>query len=156
MNQPWRRRAPDALVLLGGAALVASAFAHWGSRGDGSSLRGHALIDAIVAVGRHFPGLSAARLTLLWYLVPGLGAASWIAFGLRGPESRAVRVVAVLAMIAVLASSIAFGVLVGFSHLGFGAWLALAGAATLVGGSWFHPRTAAASDASVRMADRGR
>ena len=68
--------------------------------GDGSGLRGHALIDAIVAVGRHFPGMSAARLTVLWYLVPASGAASWIATGLRGagqPLRRAV--VAVVAAV---------------------------------------------------------
>ena len=71
-----RRVAADALVIGGGALLVASAFMHWVSSGYGSGLRGHALIDAIIAVGRHFPGMSAARLTVLWYLVPASGAAS--------------------------------------------------------------------------------
>src|SRR5690349_12808819 len=45
-----RRRLADALVLIGGAALVASAFSHWVSSGYGSSLRGHALVDALIAV----------------------------------------------------------------------------------------------------------
>jgi len=151
-----RRVASDALVMLGGAALVASAFAHWVSRGDGSGLRGHALIDATVAVGRHFPGMSAARFTVLWYLVPATGAASWIATGWRGAGSRAARVVAALAFAAVLLSTVAFGWLAGFSHLGSGAWLALAGAVALVAGSWVVARTHLRADPSVRMADRGR
>jgi hypothetical protein len=132
-----RRRVADALVLAGGALLVASAFTHWVSSGDGSGLRGHALVDALIAVGRHFPGLSAVRLTILWYLVPALGAASWIAAGLRGVASRAERVVAAAAAVVTVASFLAFGWLVGFSHLGLGAWMAVGGAAGLVIGSWF-------------------
>ena len=84
MTRDRRRIAADALVVCGGGALVVSAFAHWVRRGNGSGLRGHALVDAIIAVGRHFPGMSGARLTVLWYLVPAAGAASWIATGLRG------------------------------------------------------------------------
>ncbi len=137
MTPDARRRVADALVLVGGALLVASAFAHWVSRGYGSGLRGHALVDALVNVGRHFPGLSAARLTILWYLVPALGAASWIAAGLRGAGSRAAHVVAVASAVAAAAAFIAFGWLVGFSHLGLGAWMAVVGAGGLVVGSWF-------------------
>jgi hypothetical protein len=142
--------------MLGGAALVASAFAHWVSRGDGSGLRGHALIDAVVAVGRHFPGMSAARFTVVWYLVPAAGAASWVAAGWRGARSRATRAVAVAAAIAVLLSTVAFGWLAGFSHLGSGAWLALGGTVALVAGAWLVGPTPARADSSVRMADRGR
>jgi hypothetical protein len=131
-----RRRVADGFVIAGGAALVGSAFAHWVSSGDGSGLRGHALVDALIAVGRHFPGLSAARLTILWYFVPALGALSWIATGLQGAGSRAARVVAAGAIVATAASVIAFGWLVGFAHLGIGAWLAGIGAVALVGGSW--------------------
>ncbi len=136
MTSDARRRVADALVLVGGAALVASAFVHWVSSGDGSGLRGHALVDALIAVGRHFPGLSAARLTILWYLIPALGAASWIAAGLRGVGSRAARVVSVAAAVASAVAFVAFGWLVGFSHLGLGAWTALIGSAALVTGSW--------------------
>jgi len=143
-------------VTLGGGALVASAFVHWISEGDGSGLRGHALIDAIVAIGRHLPGMSAARLTVLWYLVPASGAASWIATGLRGAGSRWARVSAVVAACSAALSSVAFGWMVGFSHLGAGAWLALAGAAALAFATWVIAPGRTAADPSVRMADRGR
>jgi hypothetical protein len=151
-----RRIASDVLVIGGGALLVGSAFMHWVSSGYGSGLRGHALIDAVVAVGRNFPGLSVARLTVLWYLVPAFGAASWIAAGLRGAGSTATRIVAVAAAIAALLSVLAIVRLVGLDHLGVGAWIALTGAAALVAGSWIFAPRAASSDASVRMADRGR
>ena len=156
MNDDRRRIAADALVVGGGAALVASAFAHWVSRGSGSGLRGHALVDAIIAVGRHFPGMSSARLTVLWYLVPAAGAASWIATGLRGAGSRAARVIAVVAVIVAVASIGAIGWVVGYSDLGPGAWLALVGASALVLASWVVAPRRAGSHASVRMAGRGR
>ena len=156
MNDDRRRIAADALVVSGGAALVASAFAHWVSRGSGSGLRGHALVDAIIAVGRHFPGMSSARLTVLWYLVPAAGAASWIATGLRGAGSRAARVIAVVAVIVAVASIGAIGWVVGYSDLGPGAWLALVGASALVLASWVVAPRRAGSHASVRMAGRGR
>ena len=156
MTDDRRRVAADVLVVGGGAALVLSAFMHWVSLGYGSGLRGHALIDAVVAAGRHFPGLSVARLTVLWYLVPALGAASWIASGLRGAGSAAARVVAILAAVAALMSVLAIVHLVGFDHLGTGAWAALAGAGALIAGSWLVAPRRAASDPSVRMADRGR
>jgi hypothetical protein len=151
-----RRVAADTLVVCGGAALVASAFMHWVSRGTGSGLRGHGLVDAIIAVGRHFPGVSGARLTVLWYLVPAAGAASWIATGLRGAGSRAARVTAVVAAVAAVASIAAIGWLVGYSDLGAGAWLALAGAVALVLGSWVVAPRRTRSGPSVRMAGRGR
>jgi hypothetical protein len=156
VTQDARRRVADALVMVGGVALVASAFVHWVSSGDGSGLRGHALIDALIAVGRHFPGLSAARLTIVWYLVPALGALSWIATGFRGAGSRAARIVAALSVVFAGASLVAFGWLVGFAHLGIGAWLALAGAAALVAGSWLIAPNRPRDAPSVRMTDRGR
>ncbi len=156
MNDGARRRLADVLVLVGGAALVASAFSHWVSSGYGSGLRGHSLIDALISVGRHFPGLSAVRLTILWYLVPALGAASWIATGWRGVGSRTTRIVAVSAAAAAVASFGAFGWLVGFGHLGIGAWLAVVGAAAVVSGSWLVVPTDLHPARSVRMTDRGR
>jgi hypothetical protein len=155
--RPVRRRlAADVVVAFGGAALVASAFAHWVSEGAGSGLRGHDLVDAIIAVGRHLPGLSAAQLTVLWYLVPASGAASWIALGLRGAGSRATRTVAIVASVATAGSVAAIGGLVGYGKLGFGASLAIAGAAALVVGAWAVAPRRAAAGPSVRMAGRGR
>jgi hypothetical protein len=156
VTRAQRRVASDAFVTIGGGALIVSAFVHWISEGDGSGLRGHALIDAIVAIGRHFPGLSAARLTVLWYLVPASGAASWIATGLRGAGSRWARVAAAVAVCSAVLATIAFGWMVGFSHLGAGAWLALAGAAALVVSTWLIAPGRTGADPSVRMADRGR
>ena len=83
-----RTRVAEVLCVGGGAALLVSAFTHWVRRGPGSRLRGHDLVDTLVALGRDLPGLSSARLTVLWYLVPALGAASWISVGLTGPASR--------------------------------------------------------------------
>lgn len=145
MTVDRRRVVADALVVLGGAALVASAFAHWVSEGAGSGLRGHALVDAIIAVGRHLPGLSAARITVLWYLVPASGAASWVTLGLRGAGSRATRIVAIVAVVVTVGSVAAIGGLVGYSKLGFGAGLALTGACALGVGAWVvAPRRATA------------
>ena len=129
-----------------------SAFMHWVSSGYGSGLRGHALIDALVAAGRHVPGESVAQLTVLWYLVPALGAASWIAIGLRGANSRAARVIAVLAAVASLASILAIVRLVGFSRLGAGAWMALTGAAALLVGSWMIAPSRTVADTSAGIA----
>ena len=144
MTNDRRRVAADSLVVLGGAALVASAFAHWVSEGVGSGLRGHDLVDAVIAVGRHLPGLSATRVTVLWYLVPASGAASWIALGLSGAGSHATRILAVVAAIVTVGSVATIGGLVGYARLGFGAWLATLGAAALVIGTWaVAPRPAA-------------
>ena len=156
MNERARRLGADALVLAGGSALVASAFVRWVASGDGSGLRGHALIDALIAVGRHFPGLSGARLTVVWYLVPALGALSWVATGLQGAGSRAARFVAVAGLLAAGLALVAFGRLAGFANLGAGAWLAVAGAVVLVIGSWFVAPARPRAGPSVRMTDRGR
>ncbi len=136
MTNTARRVAADTLVVGGGSALLLSAFVHWVSSGDGSGLRGHALIDAVIAVGRHVPGMSTTRLTVLWYLVPALGAGSLIAAGSRGAGSGAARVVALASVLAVAASVGTFGWLVGFSRLGRGAWLSVAGAVAVAAGSW--------------------
>ena len=126
----------DGCFLVGGAALLASAFVHWVSRGTGSGLRGHALVDAIVALGRDVPGLSIGRLTILWYLVPAFGAASWIAWGLSGPRSRPSRVLAAGALVMTLLTVGAFVRLVGLGRLGWGPKLALAGAVALCLAAW--------------------
>ena len=133
-----RRRAllADGGYLVGGALLVASAFLHWIARGAGSGLRGHALVDALVALGKHVPALSSGRLTVLWYLVPALGAASWIVFGVVGSRTRATRVVAALALVTVLIADGAFRHMVGTARLGWGPKVALVGAVLLALGAW--------------------
>lgn len=138
MGEGARRRAllADAGYLVGGALLVASAFLHWISRGAGSGLRGHALVDAIVALGKHVPALSTGRLTIVWYLVPALGAASWIVFGLRGSRTRATRIVAAAALVTVLVAAGAFRHLVGSARLGWGPKVALLGGILLALGAW--------------------
>ena len=148
MGEGARRRAivADACALAGGAALVASAFLHWVARGAGSGLRGHALVDALVAVGRSVPAFSAGRLTILWYLIPALGAASWIAFGLFGPRSRTARGIAVAAVVVVLATTGAFVHLAGRARLGWGPKVALLGCVLLVAGTWVPTRWIGARD----------
>jgi hypothetical protein len=138
MGEGSRRRAlvADACALAGGAALVASAFVHWISRGAGSGLRGHALIDALVALGRSVPALSAGRLTILWYLVPTLGAVSWVAYGVFGPRSRVARGIAIAAVVVVLLTTTAFVHLAGRARLGSGPKLAVIGAVLLFAGTW--------------------
>jgi hypothetical protein len=138
MAEGLRRRAllADGCYLLGGAALVASAFVHWIARGAGSGLRGHALVDALVALGKHVPALSVGRLTILWYLVPALGAVSWIAFGVFGGRSRAARMVALVALLVVVVVAVAFRQLAGTARLGWGPKVALLGGLALCGGAW--------------------
>jgi hypothetical protein len=138
MDEGARRRTliADAGFLVGGAALVASAFLQWISRGAGSTLRGHALVDALVALGRHVPALSAGRLTVVWYLVPALGAASWIAFGLTGARSRVSRVVALVGLVVVIVAGAAFRHLAGTARLGWGPKVALAGGIVMFAAAW--------------------
>jgi hypothetical protein len=127
----------DACYLVGGGALFASAFVYWVTRGPGSGLRGHDMIDAVVALGRHVPALSTGRLTILWYLVPALGTASWIACGLTGSRSRVARLVAGIALVVCVIVGGAFVRAVGFSRLGWGPRLAVVGAIVLVAAAWW-------------------
>src|SRR3954464_242943 len=138
MDDGTRRRVlvADGCYLAGGAALVASAFLHWIARGAGSGLRGHALVDALVALGKHVPTLSGGRLTVVWYLVPALGAASWIAFGLAGGRSRPTRIVAVVALLMAAVAAGAFRQLAGTARLGWGPKVALLGGVLLCVGAW--------------------
>jgi hypothetical protein len=142
----WRALVADVCALAGGAALVASSFLHWIARGSGSGLRGHDLVDALVALGRHVPALSAGRLTILWYLVPALGAASWIAFGVFGPRSCANRSIALVALVVVTITEVAFAHLAGVARLGWGPKVALGGAVLLFAGAWTPARWLRARD----------
>jgi hypothetical protein len=126
-------------------ALVASAFVHWIARGAGSNLRGHALVDALVGLGRRVPALSAGRLTILWYLVPALGAVSWIVFGVWG-RNRAARVVAVAALVVCVVTAVAFRDLAGTARLAWGPKLAVAGSVLLVVGAWVTGPTTSVTD----------
>jgi hypothetical protein len=126
----------DALLALGGAALFGSAFVRWVARGTGSSLRGHALIDALVALGRHDAALSSGRLSVLWYLVPALGAASCVAGGVAGVRHVSTRVLAGAALAAAVIVFAAFVRLVGYDRLAWGPKLALAGALAVVAAAW--------------------
>jgi hypothetical protein len=148
MVEGERRRAVilDVCALAGAAALVASAFLHWIARGAGSGLRGHALVDALAALGHTVPALSAGRLTILWYLVPALGAASWVAFGLFGPRSRVTRAIAAAAVVVVLLTIGAFVHLAGQARLGWGPKVALIGCALLFAGTWIPARGLGESD----------
>ena len=133
MVEAPRRRAlvADVLAVAGGGGLLASAFLHWVRRGPGNGLRGHDLVDTVVALGDTLPGLSAARLTALWYVVPALGALAWVTVGLSGAASRATRAVAVTAAATTVLVLAAFVHLAGLSALGPGALLAAAGATAL-------------------------
>jgi hypothetical protein len=148
MLERMRRGAPvaDVVYLGGGAALLGSAFVQWVSRGEGSGLRGHALVDAVVALGRHVPALSIGRLTILWYLVPALGAASWIVCGLGGPRSGASRALAGAALVMTALTAATFVRLVGLSGLGWGPKLSLLGAAALCVSAWAPQRSASRRD----------
>ncbi len=136
MTERQRSRLADVCYLAGGVALVASAFVHWVSRGPGSGLRGHELVDTVVALGGHVPALSNGRLTVLWYLVPAFGAAAWIVCGITGARSTAARVVAVAGFLVALAALVAFAHMVGTARLGWGPKLAMFGAVLLCAGAW--------------------
>jgi hypothetical protein len=123
-----RQRAADAAVLAGGALLVVCAFLPWVRRGPGHSLHGHDLVDAVVALGNTVPGLSSMRLTIVWYLVPALGALTWVVFGIFGRRMHVLTIVAVLACVVGALAFVAFGRGVGFGDLALGAYFALVGA----------------------------
>jgi hypothetical protein len=124
-----RTRAPiaDGIYLVGGGALFASAFVHWVTRGPGSASIGHKLIDEIVALGKHVPELSAARLTVFWYLLPALGAIGWIVVGFRGTNSWWARGVGIAAFACAFLVVLAFQQLVTIHRFSWGPWLALGG-----------------------------
>jgi hypothetical protein len=125
-----------AAALSGGTLMFASAFMQWVAKGPGSGLRGHKLVDAVVALGHNVPALSAARLTILWYLIPAVGAATWIVCGLWGIRSRVGHVVATGAVIVGILGYAAFVRLAGWSHLGWGPKVALVGAILVGLAAW--------------------
>jgi hypothetical protein len=134
-----RARLADGALLLAGGALLASAFLPWVRHGPGHTLHGHALVDAVVALGNTVPGLSAARLTVLWYLIPAAGALTWVALGVVGPGSVATRIVTIAGLVAAIGAFVAFGRALGFESLGSGAFVALAGGLVGVAGAFVAP-----------------
>ncbi len=136
VNQRARFGVADGIYLVGGAALVVSAFLYWVASGPGSAQRGHDLVDTVVALGNNVPALSSGRLTILWYLIPVLGAASWIAFGVAGARTLAARIVAGAGALMAALTFGAFVRLVGWDHLGWGPKVALLGGIGLVLGAW--------------------
>jgi hypothetical protein len=125
-----------AAALSGGTLMFVSAFMYWVSKGPGSGLRGHKLVDALVALGHNVPALSTARLTIVWYLIPALGAATWIVTGVFGIRSRAGHIVATVALLIGIVGYAAFVRLAGSSHLGWGPKVALIGAILVGLASW--------------------
>ncbi len=141
----------DGCYLAGGGALFLSAFLHWAASGPGSGLRGHALVDAVVALGRSVPVLSTGRLTILWYLVPALGTASWVGCGLSGAHSRASRIIAAGAFVVSVVVGAAFVHLLTWSRVGWGPVVAVTGAIALCLAAWWprrHQRGASAAPGS--------
>jgi hypothetical protein len=126
-------------LLLAGAALLASAFLPWVRRGPGHTLHGHALVDTVVALGNTVAGLSAARLTVLWYLIPAVGALLWISVGALGPSAITTRVIAIVGLVVALGAFVAFGHALGIGALGSGAFVALAGGLIGVVGAFVAP-----------------
>jgi hypothetical protein len=112
--------------------LVASAFLPWVRRGPGHSLHGHALVDAVLALGNNLPGVHGASLTVFWYLVPAFGALTWVALGL---SRRAVTPIAIAALAVTALVVVAFGRAVGFGDLGSGPLLAIIGATVATAGA---------------------
>ena len=101
------------------------------------------MIDAIVALGDTLPGLSAARLAVLWYLVPASGAVLWIAVGFDAGRRTSAAVAALVTMLVV----VGFARLAGVGDLGAGAWLATGGAIVAgVAAGWRRPSGAAGGD----------
>jgi hypothetical protein len=117
--------------------VLVSAWLPWVRRGPGRSLHGHALVDAVVALGNNVPGLSSARLTVGWYLVPACGALVWIALGLFGRRAVATRVVASATLAVVAVVTFVFGRVAGFGDLGTGPLVALVGAALVGLAAWW-------------------
>jgi hypothetical protein len=135
-------------------ALLASAFVHWVAVGAGSGLRGHALVDAVVDLGRHVPGLSAGRLTVVWYLVPATGAVAWISCGFTGARSLASRIIAIAALVLALLAWVTFARLLGDAKLGWGPKLAFAGAAVLCAAAFAPERVLSGGRRSPRRRRR--
>ncbi len=88
-------------------------------------------------------------MTIVWYLVPALGAVSWIVYGVRG-RARAAQVVAIVALFVTVVAAIAFRDLAGTARLGWGPKLALTGGVLLVVGAWAPDLTASVSTRRAR------
>ncbi len=135
-----RARRADVGFVLGGALLLVSALLHWVGSGPGSTLRGHALIDTIAALGHTHPHWTTTALTLLWYAVPACGAFAWITVGFGEPARRSGHIVAAATVAVTLALGAYFVIKLGLEHAGPGLYTAAAGATTLAFTSFTHGR----------------
>lgn len=120
--------------------LVASAFLPWIRRGVGSSLRGHELADAILALRPTLTALRSGWLAALWYAIPICGALGWVVLGLAHPQRPARSWPTRLLAVAALACTVAFVTVAAratdVAALGTGAYAALAGAVTATAGAF--------------------
>jgi hypothetical protein len=152
-----RRHLADAVALAGGVLLVVSAWLPWVRRGPGRSLHGHALADAVVALANNdVPGVSAGRLAVGWYLVPILGALTWIVVGVAHSWPRVQVGYAVATFVVVGLIVVAFGRVVGFGDLGLGALVAAAGALLVPAGLLVGWRAAAGAASPPRQSTLSR
>jgi hypothetical protein len=125
-----RRHARDFGFVAGGALLVISSLCFWVSSGAGSTLRGHALIDAIESLSHGHSSAWTTVLTLVWYAVPACGALAWIVVGFGDPQGPSGRALAIATAVIVATIDVYFFAKVG-SRAGLGVYLAAAGALTL-------------------------
>jgi hypothetical protein len=126
-----RVRSPlaEAFALAGGAALVTSACLPWIADGPGKSLHGHAFIDAVIALGNtRISGGQLARLAVCWYVIPALGALTWLVVGTAGVAARVARLLAISSAALTVTALLAFGRVIGYENLAAGPYVAIVGA----------------------------
>lgn len=146
-----RQRIALGATVAGGALLLASIALRWVRRGPGATLRGRALVDALIALGRNVPALSSTRLAILWYLVPACGALAWVVVGFAPPGGVVARIHAVATSVIVVGVVVAFTRLTRWTRLGPGVIVALIGAASIALGAFLpaHRRRAVPSRATM-------
>ncbi|HEY3834274.1 MAG TPA: hypothetical protein VGO03_18430 [Acidimicrobiia bacterium] len=123
-------RTADVGFVLGGVLLEASAFAHWVRSGNGSTLRGHALIDTVNSLAHGHSSAWVMLLTLLWYAIPACGALAWVVVGFGAPHGPSGRALAMATVVIVATIDTFFVIKVG-TRAGPGVYLAALGALTL-------------------------
>ncbi len=96
-------------------------------RGNGSTLRGHALIDAIESLSHGHSSAAVTALTLGWYAIPACGALAWIVVGFGDPRGGTGRAVATVTLLVTAAIDAYFWVKLG-TRAGPGVYLSALGA----------------------------
>lgn len=137
--------------------LVGSAFLPWLRRGVGSTLRGHELADAILALRPTVSALRSGWLAALWYAIPICGALGWVLLGVTHPHRPRwpwlPRVLGGVALACTLVFATVAARATDLGSLGTGAYAALAGGLVAIVTSFFGVRpknstTASASNAT--------